>query len=265
MVTRQINYARRTVAALKDSVVRKTLALATGRNPVSRTCQIPGVRELYATLGLAAHHGTFVEIGAYDGEGFSNTSFLADQGWRGIYVEPVTERCTTVRLRHWLNSVTVEPVAASNTEGSCEIRVMDALTTLDAETADAYTRIGWGRKRASRATTRTIRLERLDTLLARNAVEHDFELMVVDVEGHELPVIEALAASPWRPRVLVVELVDTHADFAAFGPLQLNARKAREAILALGYAPVYIDEVNTVFALGGAGTSMLHKSPLAKS
>lgn len=245
-----INYARRTVVAIKDSVVRKSLVRLTGTSPVSRTCQIPEIRELYQRLGLHPKAGTFVEIGGYDGEGFSNTSFLADQGWRGIYVEPVSERCRTIRLRHMFNDVVVEPVAASDKDGDCEIRVMGALSTLDVETASAYEHIKWGKKRASRATTRTIRMEKLDFILARNAVPHDVELMIIDVEGHELPVVVALMAGPWRPRVLIVELVDDHADFNSFDTLKSNARKARQLIEAGGYTAVYSDSVNTIFTIG---------------
>ena len=32
--------------------------------------------------------GRFLDIGAYDGETFSNTLALAELGWRGVYVEP---------------------------------------------------------------------------------------------------------------------------------------------------------------------------------
>ncbi len=244
----RLDYVWRSVISVRQSLWRKSLARLTGESPLSRTCQIPNLRETYARLGLSPHSGTFVEIGAFDGEGHSNTSFLADQGWRGIYVEPVLERCTAVKLRHMLNNVTVEPVAASDTAGECEIRVMGALSTMDGETAGAYKAIRWGKKKASRATTRTIRTERLDTILTRNAVRNDVELMVIDVEGHELPIVEALMASPWRPKVLIVELVDNHPDFDAFSTLKGNALKARKLIVANGYQPVYADQVNTIFA-----------------
>lgn len=37
--------------------------------------------------------GTFIEIGAYNGIGFSNTYFFEkDRGWKGICIEPIPER-----------------------------------------------------------------------------------------------------------------------------------------------------------------------------
>jgi len=54
-------------------------------------CQIPRLDEIYLKNFGYKTDGTFVEIGAYDGHSISNTSFLADIGWKGIYVEPVKE------------------------------------------------------------------------------------------------------------------------------------------------------------------------------
>src|SRR5438876_107905 len=41
-----------------------------------------------------------VDGGAYDGETYSNTSCLADLGWRGVYIEPVPEAAAKCRARH---------------------------------------------------------------------------------------------------------------------------------------------------------------------
>ena len=147
----------RAMSATGTGAVRKAQARLMGQSPVSATCQIAGIRQIYADLGLNAAKGTFVEVGAYDGETFSNTSFLADQGWRGIYVEPVAERCRVARARHAFNNVSVEQVAASNADGTKEIKVMGAISTLDQSTADAYDAMPWSRKTASRGVNQTIR------------------------------------------------------------------------------------------------------------
>lgn len=59
------------------------------RPPIN--CQIPHCAAIFEELFGLKRDGFFVEAGAYDGESFSNTSFLADIGWRGVYVEPVVE------------------------------------------------------------------------------------------------------------------------------------------------------------------------------
>src|SRR5471032_2499694 len=88
-------------------ICRKIAVVLTGRSAVSASCQIPGLRRKYGELGLNPRAGIFVEIGAFDGEAFSNTSFLADQGWRGLYVEPIPEYCRRTRQRHFLNDVSI--------------------------------------------------------------------------------------------------------------------------------------------------------------
>jgi hypothetical protein len=62
-------------------------------------------------------HGSFVEVGASDGESYSNTCGLADIGWEGIYVEPVKELAKKCRLRHRKNDVSVYNCAARRVYG----------------------------------------------------------------------------------------------------------------------------------------------------
>jgi len=58
---------------------------------LSKSCQIPNLKKIYREIFGDCAFGTFVEVGAFDGESFSNTSGLADFGWRGLYIEPISE------------------------------------------------------------------------------------------------------------------------------------------------------------------------------
>ena len=53
----------------------------------SQSGEQPVILEACAELGLHGPH-SFLDIGAGDGETFSNTKALADLGWRGVAVEP---------------------------------------------------------------------------------------------------------------------------------------------------------------------------------
>ena len=220
-----------------------------GQSSVTRNCQIPNIRELYRDLGLNSRFGTFVEIGGYDGHSYSNTSFLSDQGWRGIYVEPIPDFCKLIRFRHALNNVVVEPVAVNESNHTTNIYLMGTLTTTNQDTKDAYADIPWSERQAETAKTVQVECDSIANILARNNVPENLELMVVDVEGGEEPIISALLASAWRPKVLVVELCDIHPDFSGHEALQLSARRTRKAILDSGYTDVYSDPINTVFLL----------------
>ena len=244
----QLKAFRNKARSIVFAALRKSSVICLGRSPVSKTCQIPDLRNRYQALGLSPNKGFFVEIGAYDGESFSNTSFLADQGWQGIYVEPIREFYRNTRLRHALNAVTVENYAIASSAGTASISVMGALTTLHEDTTQLYKHISWARKSASEAKSIEISTETIETALARNNAPHFFDLMVIDVEGGEEQIVQALFETQWRPRVLIVELIDKHDDFSINPALQQSSRRARQAILDAGYSAVYSDAVNTIFS-----------------
>jgi FkbM family methyltransferase len=247
MIVQQLKTAGRSLMACGQAVGRKSSVLASGRSAVSATCQIPKLREKYVELGLDPRRGTFVEIGGFDGEKFSNSSFLADQGWRGVYVEPVGRFARMIKLRHAFNAVAVENVAIAANAGTAGITVMDSLTTMHEPTAQLYDELPWAQKTSAAGQRIEIKTDTLGAVLGRNAVPANLELMIVDVEGGEEPIIASLLASHWKPRVLIVELVDLHNDFALKPELQASAGRTRAMILAGGYRAFYSDLINSIF------------------
>lgn len=231
------------------SLSGKVSATLTGRSPISRSCQIAGLREMYAAIGLKPRDGQFVEIGAFDGEDFSNTSFLADQGWRGVYVEPVPLFAQRARRRHALNKVRIDQTAITEKPGAMTIHVMGALTTSDAGSVEALKSVAWAREQAEQSHAITVPCDTLSAVLGRNRVPNAFDLMVVDIEGAEKLVVDALLAGPWRPKVLIVELVDEHPNFTGMPKVRQSHREARTALADAGYSIFHTDEINTIFRL----------------
>ncbi len=221
--------------------------LTKGESPVSSTCQIADIRKKYLALGLSSDQGVFVEIGAFDGESASNTSFLADQGWRGVYVEPIPLHFHRMKLRHAFNNVRGENVGITDASGSAQIRVMEGLSTMNEATAEHYRGVSWSSDLVRTAKLVTVMTERLDVVLARNAIPPDFDLMVVDVEGGEETIIKSLLSSPWRPRVLIIELCDLHPDFASNAELTDSASRVRDSLIMAGYRERFADPINTIF------------------
>lgn len=253
MIVQQLKTAGRSLMACGQAAGRKASVLARGRSAVSATCQIPALREKYMELGLDSRRGTFVEIGGFDGEKFSNSSFLADQGWRGVYVEPVGSFARMIKLRHAFNSVAVENVAIAASAGSASITVMGSLTTMHEPTAQLYDALPWAQKTSAKGQRIEIKTDTLEAVLARNAVPDNVDLMIVDVEGGEEAIIASLLASRWKPQVLIVELVDLHSDFALKPELQASAGRTRAMILASGYRAFYSDLINSMFVRDDQG------------
>ncbi len=223
-------------------------------SPVSQSCQIPGLRDIYETCSLSANQGVFVEIGGYDGESYSNTSFLADQGWRGLYVEPIAEFARKARIRHAFNRVRVARTAIGPKDGHTTLQMMGPLSTFSDDTIAAYDHIDWAQAEASAAQPRRVTVRRLETVLQRYRVPHAFDILVVDVEGSEESIVEQLFETPWRPKVIIIELVDIHDSFASFREVHDSARRTREMIAAKGYQTVSKNPINTVFLSGDNGT-----------
>lgn len=238
-------------ALLRRAFGGKLSVMAHGQSPISPSCQVPDLRQRYRDLGLDQRAGFFVEIGGFDGEAFSNTSFLADQGWSGLYVEPVPVYAARIKVRHLFNRIAVETAAIAEQVGILRLHDMGPLSTALDQVHEAYRTIEWSRPWTERAQPVEVRAETLATVLQRHRVPHDLQLMVIDVEGGEVPVVTALLESPWRPRVLIVELCDRHPDFSRSPDLQDAHAALRERLLQSGYREAYSDHINTIFRLAG--------------
>ncbi|POR47347.1 FkbM family methyltransferase [Bosea psychrotolerans] len=214
------------------------------------TCQVPNLSGKWEALFGKRHDGIFVEVGAYDGESYSNTSCLADVGWGGLYIEPVPEFAEKCRQRHAANhKVTVIEMAASDVAGEADLHIGDTLTTLsEAQVAD-YNQIGWA-KGLHQGQSRKVATERLDVILGKAAIEPGFDLLVVDVEGLEVQVFAGFTIERWRPKVVLVELEDEHPDFRDNERVRAGAIGVRQKLEQAGYKIYYRDIINSVYVDG---------------
>ncbi|MEM9354932.1 MAG: FkbM family methyltransferase [Pseudomonadota bacterium] len=229
------------------AITRKLRTRLSGRSRIPSSCQIKDILKKYEQLSLDPRNGVFVEVGGFDGETYSNTSFLADQGWRGVYVEPIPMFCAHIRRRHLFNPVVVECAAVGTTDGTTMLKVMGHLSTLHMETFETMRDIDWASDLAETAKEIIVKTRRIDDILERNAVPKSFDLMIVDVEGGEDAVIIPLLQSKWRPRVLIVELCDVNPSFEINEFLVSNHKYLRETILSYGYSEFHVDQTNTIF------------------
>ena len=105
-------------------------------------CQVVGLEGLLSRVFGPSHiSGSFVEFGGYDGHSHSNTCFLADLGWRGLYLEPVPAAVLQAIARHWINDVRVLRVAVGDLDGPTdvlELSLAKTLTTAISGVAEVY-------------------------------------------------------------------------------------------------------------------------------
>lgn len=212
---------------------------------VSSTCQIPKLADIYANFFTTS--GTFVEVGANDGELASNTSCLADLGWNGVYIEPDVDLARKCAERNASNKVNVYCYAASDKEENIILHRFDGgLGTASSETLLAHSNIPWARDVKGLGATQVAAVT-LNQILAAACIEPRFELLVVDVEGFEEKVFAGFDLYRYKPKMIIVELCDYHPSFLPYPSLQASAMRVRERILGANYRQFYSDPINSIF------------------
>jgi len=119
----------------------------------------------------------------------------------------------------------------------------ETLTTANAQVFGEYSDIDWA---AETLTNRTLSVpcHTLDHLLEYHEAPREFDVLVVDVEGFEDQVFSGFSLSNWRPKMMIIELADTHPDLTVTAN---SDAKLGQRLTASGYTIVFKDAVNTVF------------------
>jgi FkbM family methyltransferase len=189
--------------------------------------------------------GKYVEVGAYDGIFVSNTWGLAEKGWYGILVEPIPRLAQLCRENYADKPKVkvIETAVGPPGMGEVSLYLAGTLTTANFDTFTEYSHIDWAVNSLTEKKT-SVPCSTLDEILNSQQVAPDFELLVVDVEGYETEVFEGFDLQRFRPKMMIVELTDTHPDLAS-----TSHKDAALSTLILnnGYRIVYKDAINTVF------------------
>ena len=168
--------------------------------------QVGQDRFLFESFFRGKRDGVFVEVGAYDGETFSNTLFFEQtMGWTGLLIEPIPsvfERLTARR-----NAI-CENTCVSDFEGEAEFVDSDAgidekmLSGL-AQTFDPR-HVARVKHVASGVVMRKLPVTRLSKLLEKHQLFH-VDYMSIDTEGAELSILKELDFDRFHISVLTIE------------------------------------------------------------
>lgn len=146
------------------------------------------------------HKGFYIDIGAADPVHDSVTKHFYDLGWHGMNVEPMgfwQERLRSDRA----DEINLQ-VGVSDTDG--ELCFWEGPpehpggSTFSSAVVEAY---GGGLG----FTERTVQVTTLARLCEDHVGDRTIDFLKVDVEGHELQVLQGAGWARWRPRVVVVE------------------------------------------------------------
>ncbi len=144
--------------------------------------------------------GRCVEVGANDGRTGSASYLFEQRGWQCLLVEPIPALAQEIRKHR---ACRVVNCAASSGEGEARFFVaegVEAVSGLDLTPE----RIEWVQRVGGTIREITVRTATLDSLL-EDAGFTELEFVTIDVEGHELAVLEGFDLETYRPRVVIIE------------------------------------------------------------
>jgi len=182
-------------------------------------------------------NGVFIDVGAFDGEQYSNTCRLADKGWRGIMIEPVSGSYDKCVKRHKDNDVEVMNCALGNRRGKGVINVHGVISTISEEAKDRFKTLGWWRG----DKTQEIEIETLNAIFDK---EGDVDVLDIDVEGYEWEILRGFDIALYKPKMVIIELHDNNLNYD-----EGDSMKIVRYFDDHGYRVVWKDLTNTIYIL----------------
>jgi FkbM family methyltransferase len=143
-----------------------------------------------------ARGGYFVEVGANHPTFASQTWHLEQLGWHGLLIEPQPDLAENLRRKRSAQVFAVACSSPANAGQLMTFHVAGALSSLERERMAPGAEL----QRVIEVPVRT-----LDDILAEAQAPVPLDLLSLDVEGHELKVLEGFTFARWRPRLMLLE------------------------------------------------------------
>lgn len=181
--------------------------------------------------------GFYVEIGAFHPVWLSNTYALYCKGWRGITVEARAGATADFAL-HRPGDTHLELCVCPQPGSSVEFFVFEdpGLCTVDPAQADEYLKMGHRLKTRHRVAAAT-----LPEILEKHAPPNTpIDLLSIDIEGVDEPVLRANDWERFRPTILIVER-------GGVGFRELAGDSLVQFLEGLGYELVGLCGVSLIF------------------
>jgi FkbM family methyltransferase len=154
--------------------------------------------------------GFFVEVGANHPTRYSQTWFFEQRGWKGLLVEPLSQKAALLRAHRPGSRVFQNAVAAPEKRGRARFQLaagddmLSALGGLEGVASDSE----------------EVEVRTLDDILAE-AGDPKIDLLSIDVEGWELDVLKGFSIRRHQPKVVLLEdhlqSLDVHRHMTAQG------------------------------------------------
>lgn len=151
--------------------------------------------------------GVFVDIGAHDGNKYSNSKFFENLGWAGLCVEPILDVFDRLKQNR---KCLCENYAISDTEGEDEFLLVRGYAEMLSGLSKEYDPIHLNRIKneinyyGGDKETIKIKTLRLQTLLDKHNI-NNIDYLSVDTEGNELKVLKSIDFNKTKIYLITVE------------------------------------------------------------
>ena len=185
------------------------LALSMLLFELARKLFSPCTRPTYAQTGediiLASYldlsrPGTYVDVGCHHPLKGSNTFLLYSRGWKGLAIDGNEELIRLFRRLRPRDTALHAVVSNLAEDVTFTIAKAAELSTISANFEKEWIGDQGVEKRVA------LRSVTLGQLFEQHKVPYSFELLSIDVEGHDYEVLTSFDLSSYRPRAILVEM-----------------------------------------------------------
>ena len=139
--------------------------------------------------------GYYVEVGANDPRERSQTWHLEQQGWTGVLIEPQPDLAATLRAERKGKVFAVACSSPAKAGQELPLHVAGPLSSLDRRSMAP----GAAPKKSSACPSAP------STAFSKRRQPRCFDFLSIDVEGHEIEVLQGFDLARWRPRLIMIE------------------------------------------------------------
>ena len=193
--------------------------------------------------------GFFVEVGANHPTIASQTWHLERSGWTGVLIEPQPDLAAFLVTERKAKVFAVACSSPQNAGRSLPLHVDGALSSLDRERMAPGARTDY---------TIMVPTQTLDDILDEAEAPSPLDLLSIDVEGHEIEVLQGFDFAMWQPRLIMIE--DHVADLRKHRFLQRNGYRLVRRVGNNGW---YVPATNAMSISPGERREIVRKYYLA--
>ncbi|HZO47502.1 MAG TPA: FkbM family methyltransferase [Xanthobacteraceae bacterium] len=180
--------------------------------------------------------GFFIDVGANDPVGGSNTWKLYERGWNGITIEPMPGACARFAAKR-PRDVCLN-VAAGEADG--EISFFSFGPHSGDSTCDRARAEALAREQGKEMQEIKVPVRSLGSIFAEYVKDRDVDVISIDAEGAEAAILRGAQLDKFRPKLIIIEAMEAN--------VQIDASEEASKILEQnGYVLAYEDGLNKFF------------------